>query len=126
MFSLTITDHVFIAHSLKREVFGPAQNLHGATCVVEVEFRREGLDQNNTVLDIGLASKLLREALSEINYKNLDDLEDFKQEPTTIEFLSRHVHRLVSQRVSRFFKGWLKVTLRESPVAWASYEAEIV
>ncbi len=126
MFSLTVSDHIFIAHSLKREVFGAAQNLHGATCVVETEFRCEKLDQNNAVLDIGLASSVLREALSEINYKNLDDLENFDLEPTTIEFLSRHVHRLVSRRISGFFKGWIKVTLRESPVAWASYEAEVL
>ncbi len=126
MYSLAVKDHIFIAHSLPGEVFGLAQNLHGATYIVEAEFKRETIDENNIVFDIGLASGVLRDVLAGLNYKNLDDLEEFASRLTTVEFLSKHIHDQVSARIAPFFKGWLKVTLQESPVARASYEAEVV
>jgi len=125
MYSLSVRDHFFIAHSLKKEIFGPAQNLHGATFVIDVEFKRQILDQNNVVIDIGLASKVLRETISRLNYQNLDEIEDFASQLTTTEFLARYFHEQISKRIRSFFKGRLKVTLHESHLAWASYEAEV-
>jgi 6-pyruvoyltetrahydropterin/6-carboxytetrahydropterin synthase len=125
MYSLTVRDHVFIAHSLKGEVFGPAQGLHGATYVIDVEFSRQTLDRNNIVIDIGLASEILKKAVATLNYRNLDEIEEFRSRPTTTEFLAEHIHGLMARGSAGFFKGGLKVTLRESPVAWASYEAEV-
>ena len=125
MFAVKIRRHVLLAHSLKSPAFGPAQNLHGATYVVDAEFQCPHLDENNIVVDIDLASRVVQEALQPLNYQNLDDLPQFQGKLTTTEFLAKHIHDEVSQRVRSFFKGNLKITLGESHVAWASYEGEI-
>jgi len=125
MFRLSVRDHIMIAHSLKGEVFGPARNLHGATYIVDAEFARPALDADNIVIDIGLASRVLGEVLTGLTYKNLDDIAAFAGQATTTEFLARHIHGLVAGRIAPYFKGGLKVTLRESHIAWASYEADI-
>src|SRR5476651_1474619 len=91
MYSVTVRDHVMIAHSFTGEVFGPAQRLHGATYVVDVEFRRPSLDRDGIVVDIGRASEAVKAVLSELNFRNLDDESVFKGKNTTTEFLARVV-----------------------------------
>ena len=122
MFSVTVRDHMMIAHSLRGEVFGPAQQLHGATYVVDVTFRRAELDADGIVVDIGRATDALHEVVGELSYRNLDDEFDFN---TTTEVLAR----LVADRIADRFGGQgldgIAVTLRESHVAWASYEREL-
>ena len=129
MYSLNVRDHFMIAHSLKGEVFGPAQRLHGATYVVDATFRREQLDGDGLVVDIGLASAELKRVLDELDYRNLDEEAGLQGENTTTEFLARLVFdRLaVAIREGRLGEGArgiarLSVTLHESHVAWAAYE----
>jgi 6-pyruvoyl-tetrahydropterin synthase len=129
MFSVTIRDHVMIAHSLHGEVFGPAQRLHGATYVVDATFRRATLDADGIVVDIGRAAEVLRAVLGDLGYRNLDDEADFAGMNTTTEELARVVaDRLADRAVAgelgdgaRELDG-LVVTLHESHVASASYE----
>jgi 6-pyruvoyl-tetrahydropterin synthase len=119
-----------IAHSFRGEVFGPAQRLHGATFVVDLELRRQGLDADGIVADIGLVGELLKAVLGPINYRNLDDLPEFAGRNTTTEVLAREIGHRVRDRIqggalgeeARTALESLKVTLRESHVAWASYE----
>lgn len=125
MYSIIIRDHMMIAHSLKSKAFGPAQNLHGATYVVDAEFKTETLDENSIVIDIDIATKVLQKALDPLKYQNLDELEQFKNSLTTTEFLAKFVHDTISQGVRDSFSGTLKVTLGESHVAWATYEAPV-
>ena len=129
MFSVTIRDHMMIAHSLRGEVFGPAQRLHGATYVVDATFRRATLDADGIVVDIGRAAEVLRAVLGELGYRNLDDEADFAGMNTTTEALARVVADRLADRAragdlgdgARELDG-LVVTLHESHVAWASYE----
>ena len=124
MFSVTIRDHVMIAHSLRGEVFGPAQRLHGATFVVDATFRRAELDADGIVIDIGRATEALRAVIAGLDYRNLDDEPDLAGINTTAEALARIVaDRLVAALGgdARELDG-IVVTLRESHVAWASYE----
>jgi 6-pyruvoyl-tetrahydropterin synthase len=129
MFSVTIRDHMMIAHSLRGEVFGPAQGLHGATFVVDATFRRSTLDGDGIVVDIGRAADVLRAVLSELGYRNLDDEAEFAGMNTTTEALARVVADRLADRAragalgdgARELDG-LVVTLHESHVAWASYE----
>lgn len=132
MFSLTVCDHVMIAHSFRGEVFGPAQKLHGATYAVEAEFRVPTLDAHGLVVDIGLARAELRRALDSFDYDNLDALPQFAGQNTTTEFMAAHVHALLvaALKDGRLGEGGqritaLKVLLRESPLAWAAYEAPV-
>jgi 6-pyruvoyl-tetrahydropterin synthase len=129
VFSVTVRDHMMIAHSFRGEVFGPAQRLHGATFVVDASFRRAQLDTDGIVVDIGRATEALRALLAELNYRNLDDEADFAGLNTTTEVLARFIaDRLADQaRAGGLGDGareldGLVVTLRESHVAWASYE----
>jgi 6-pyruvoyl-tetrahydropterin synthase len=129
VFSVTVRDHVMIAHSLRGEVFGPAQRLHGATYVVDVTFRRATLDDNGIVVDIGRAAEALRAVLGELGYRNLDDEVDFGGMNTTTEELARVVADRLADRARAGDLGdgaleldGLVVTLHESHVAWASYE----
>lgn len=129
MYSLNVRDHFMIAHSFRGEIFGPAQRLHGATYVVDATFRRPELDGDGLVVDIGLAGEILRRTLSDLNYRNLDDEPAFEGENTTTEFLAREIHGRIVEAVRRGDLGQgarglssLCVTLRESHVAWASYE----
>jgi 6-pyruvoyltetrahydropterin/6-carboxytetrahydropterin synthase len=132
MYRLGVRDHVMIAHSFQGEVFGPAQRLHGATYVVDVEFRRADLDSDGLVVDIGLASQALNRLLAEINYRNLDDVPAFAGRNTTTEYLARVVFDRMAQAIARGELGpqarglaGLCVTLNESHIAWASYEADL-
>ena len=129
MFSVTVRDHFLIAHSLRGEVFGPAQRLHGATYVVDATFRRAALDADGIVVDIGRAAEALRAVVAELGYRNLDDETDFAGMNTTTEALARVVADRLADRArggalgdgARELDG-LVVTLHESHVAWASYE----
>jgi 6-pyruvoyltetrahydropterin/6-carboxytetrahydropterin synthase len=122
MFSIKIRDHIMIAHSLTGKQFASAQNLHGATYIIDVTFYTENLNKQNVVIDIGHARKVLHNILEPFNYQNLDELTQFKGEITTAEFLAKYIHDLVRQKLKTAFKGTIKVTLGESHIAWASYE----
>ncbi|MGN9768746.1 6-pyruvoyl trahydropterin synthase family protein [Micromonospora sp. SD12] len=132
MFSVTVRDHMMIAHSFRGEVFGPAQRLHGATFVVDATFRRRDLDADGVVVDIGLATAQLRAVLGELTYRNLDDEPAFAGVNTTTEVLARAVADRLAERVragdlgagARALAG-ITVTLHESHVAWASYERSL-
>ncbi len=132
MFSVTVRDHMMIAHSLRGEVFGPAQRLHRATYGVEATFRRAALDADNIVVDIGRASEELHAVLAEFSYRNLDEEPAFAGMNTTTEALARAVADRLAERVragalgdtARELDG-LVVTLRESHVASASYERSL-
>jgi 6-pyruvoyl-tetrahydropterin synthase len=129
VFSVTVRDHMMIAHSLHGEVFGPAQRLHGATYVVDATFRRASLDADGIVVDIGLATEVLRELVGALSYRNLDDEQDFAGTNTTTEVLAKVIADRIADRAkagdlgdgARELDG-IAVTLRESHVAWASYE----
>jgi 6-pyruvoyl-tetrahydropterin synthase len=125
MFFVTVRDHVMIAHSLAGAVFGPAQRMHGATYIVDAEFRSATLDANNIVIDIGLATRALGQALEPLAYRDLDELPQFAGTVTTTEFLARHIHGELAKQVAGAFRGTLKVTLTESHVAAAGYEAPL-
>lgn len=122
MFSVTVRDHVMIAHSFRGEVFGPAQRLHGATYVVDASFRRATLDADGIVIDIGRATAALRAVLDGLNYRNLDDEPDFADTNTTTEVLARFIANRLADHVRGLGLDGLVVTLRESHVAWATYE----
>lgn len=132
MYSLTVRDHVMIAHSFDGEIFGPAQRLHGATYVVDATFRRAELDEDGLVVDIGRASEVLGSVLDAVNYRNLDEEPPFEGANTTTEYMARWVFdRLVAEiRSGTLGEGArgidaVEVTLRESHVAWASYEGAV-
>ena len=136
MFTLTVCDHVMIAHSLDGEIFGPARNLHGATYVVEAEFRSRHIDASGVILDIGMARRILREILAELDYRNLDDHPDFQGVNTTTEVLARAIFDGLAGRIRdgaldsdqmqpQSVPESLKIILRESPIAWASFEGRL-
>ncbi|GAA3097634.1 6-pyruvoyl trahydropterin synthase family protein [Streptomyces echinatus] len=129
MFSITVRDHIMIAHSFRGEVFGPAQRLHGATFLVDATFRREQLDEDNIVVDIGLATQELGAITAELNYRNLDDEPEFAGVNTSTEFLAKVIADRLVERVHKGVLGegakglsGVSVTLHESHIAWASYE----
>jgi 6-pyruvoyl-tetrahydropterin synthase len=132
MFSVTVRDHMMIAHSLRGDVFGPARRLHGATYVVDACFRRAQLDADGIVIDIGLASAQLREVVGELTYRNLDDEPELAGMNTTTEELARVIadrlaERLLSGAAAESARGLdaLTITLHESHIAWASYERSL-
>jgi 6-pyruvoyl-tetrahydropterin synthase len=132
LFSLTVRDHIMVAHSFTGEVFGPAQRLHGATFVVDATFHRAELDADNIVVDIGLATAQLGAVLGELNYRNLDEVPEFAGVNTSTEFLAkvvadRLVGRVHSGSLGEGARGLdeISVTLRESHVAWASYRRSL-
>ena len=122
MYSVTVRDHMMIAHSLRGDVFGPAQRLHGATYVVDASFRRAALDADGIVIDIGRAADALRAVLGELGYRNLDEEEPLAGLNTTTEALARFVADRLAERLGDAGLDGLVVTLHESHVAWASYE----
>ncbi len=132
MFAVEVRDHIMIAHSFRGAVFGPAQALHGATFVVDAAFFADKLDDNGIVIDIGRAHEALKAALTPLNYRNLDDLKELKGTNTTTEFLTKHIFdRLAAAaragelgRAPRDLKS-IRVTLSESHVARAWYEADL-
>ena len=132
MFSVSVRDHFMIAHSFTGTVFGPAQKLHGATYVVDVEFRRDELDPDGIVVDIGRASDSVREVLSALNFRNLDDEPAFRGKNTTTEFLACVIHERMAAKIAAGDLGAhasglasMRVTLHESHVAWAAYESAL-
>jgi len=132
MYTVSVRDHFMIAHSFRGETFGPAQRLHGATYVVDLELRRRDLDADGVVVDIGRATDALRETLAQLNYRNLDELTEFRGRNTTTEFLARVVFDRIAAAIARGELGAsacgiesVRVTLSESHVASASYEASI-
>lgn len=132
MFTVCVRDHVMIAHSFRGELFGPAQRLHGATYVIDVEFRRSTLDATGVVVDIGRAADALHAIVAELAYRNLDDDPSFAGRNTTTEFLAQVVFDRMAGRIGMGELGpgsagltTMKVTLHESHVAWASYEGPI-
>lgn len=132
MYTLTVRDHVMIAHSFTGELFGPAQKLHGATYVVDVSFERPELDANDLVVDIGLASEVLAMVLAPINMQNLDEMPRFEGRNTTTEFMARYVFDRMVDAIRDGEMGKdardltaVRVTLSESHIAWASYRGEL-
>jgi len=132
VYSVTVRDHMMVAHSFRGEVFGPAQRLHGATYLVDATFRRPELDADNLVVDIGRASGQLHEVLAELTYRNLDELPGFAGVNTSTEALARVVADRLADRIAAGALGeqargltGLGVTLHESHIAWASYEREL-
>jgi 6-pyruvoyl-tetrahydropterin synthase len=140
MFTVCVRDHFMIAHSFRGEVFGPAQRMHGATYVVDVELRRSELDPDGVVVDIGRASAALRKVLADLDYRNLDEEPAFAGKNTTTEFLARMIFDRMARRIhagelgstARSSAGAgaggltsMRVALRESHVAWAAYEAPL-
>ena len=132
MYSLTVRDHILIAHSFQGAIFGPAQRVHGATYLVDACFQRSELDADGLVVDIGLAGETLKAVLGELNFRNLDDEPAFRGQNTTTEFMARVIfERLAAAlRDGKLGSGAqglerLKVTLHESHIAWASYEGAL-
>lgn len=138
MYAVNVRDHFMIAHSFQGAVFGPAQRMHGATYVVDLEMRREALDADGIVVDIGLATQVLREELAALNFQNLDEMPEFKGRNTTTEFLARAIFDRVAARIAAGAMGaqalpteqgpglkQMRVTLHESHVAWASFEGKL-
>lgn len=132
MFSVTVRDHMMIAHSFRGDVFGPAQRLHGATYVVDATFRRAVLDADNLVVDIGRAAAALQRIVGDLGYRNLDDEPEFAGVNTSTEALAQVVADRLAERVHAGALGdaargltSLEVTLRESHIAWASYERSL-
>jgi 6-pyruvoyl-tetrahydropterin synthase len=129
LFSVTVREHIMIAHSFRGEVFGPAQRLHGATFLVDATFRRTDLDADNIVVDMGLASTELKQVVDEFSYRNLDDEPEFAGVNTSTEFLAKVIADRLADRVhagklgegARGLSG-ISVTLHESHIAWAGYE----
>jgi 6-pyruvoyl-tetrahydropterin synthase len=132
VFSVTVRDHMMIAHSFRGEVFGPAQRLHGATFVVDATFRRAELDADNIVVDIGLAAQELHAIVGRFNFRNLDDEPEFAGVNTTTEALAKVIADRLAEGVhagalgegARGLSG-IAVTLHESHIAWATYEREL-
>ena len=132
MFAVEVRDHIMVAHSFRGEVFGPAQALHGATFVIDAAFIAETLDANGIVVDIGLAHTVLKEIVNALNYRNLDDVPEFKGKNTTTEFLTKHVFDRLADAARKGKLGRaagelkaIRVTLSESHVARAWYEAPL-
>jgi 6-pyruvoyltetrahydropterin/6-carboxytetrahydropterin synthase len=133
IYSLAVSHHFMIAHSFVGDVFGPAQALHGATYAVEAEFRRRELDGDGLVCDIGRAGEALKSILAAFDYRNLDELSEFRGRNTTTEFLAGEIFRRLATAVREGALGpgtagaifALRVVLRESPVAWAACEGEL-
>ena len=132
MFSVTVRDHIMVAHSFRGEVFGPAQRLHGATFVVDATFRRSELDSDNIVVDIGLATQQLGAVLADLNYRNLDDEPDFAGINTSTEYLAKVIADRLAERIHAGELGenarglaQISVTLHESHAASAGYERSL-
>ena len=132
MYSLTVCDHIMIAHSFQGEEFGPAQRMHGATFAVEAEFQAPSLDHHQLLVDIGLAKTELRRVLDTVDYSNLDENPVLKGINTTTEYMAFHIHRLLANACvdGRLGHGgravtWLKILLREAPTAWAAFEGPL-
>lgn len=132
MYSLTVRDHIMVAHSFRGEIFGPAQRMHGATYIVDARFQRTELDADGLVVDIGLAAQALKDELAGLNFRNLDEAPEFAGRNTTTEFMARAIFERIAAAIAAGRLGAhahglerLKITLHESHIAWASYEAAL-
>ena len=131
MYSITVRNNILIAHSLPGEVFGPAQNMHGATYIVDAEFFSKEVNKYNIIMDLGVVTDILTDTLKFYSYKNLDEVEDFKGIITSTEFLAKDIYDRISLRLKEdYYDDYkslhkIKIILTESNVAWASYEKEI-
>ena len=131
MYSITVRNNILIAHSLPGEVFGPAQNMHGATYIVDAEFYSKEVNKYNIIMDLGVVTDILTDTLKFYSYKNLDEVEDFKGVITSTEFLAKDIYdRICSKLKEDYYDDYkslhkIKIILTESNVAWASYEKEI-
>ncbi|MDC0161624.1 6-carboxytetrahydropterin synthase [bacterium] len=131
MYSITVRNNILIAHSLPGEVFGPAQNMHGATYVVDAEFFAKKVNKYNIIMDLGVVTTILSEVLKFYSYKNLDDVDEFKGVITSTEFLAKDIFDRICVRLKNDYLDdyhqllKIKITLTESNVAWASFEQEI-
>ena len=131
MYSITVRNNILIAHSLPGDVFGPAQNMHGATYIVDAEFFSENVNKYNIIMDLGVVTNILSEVLKFYSYKNLDEVDEFKDIITSTEFLAKDIYDRICNRLKKDFNEdyqtlhKLKITLTESNVAWASFEKEI-
>ena len=125
MYSVTVRESLLIAHRLKGELFGPAQNLHGATYLVDAEFSAPALTEDNVVIDIGYATRLLADVLTPLNYHCLDAMDEFEGINTTTEYLAYYVHTQLRRRLQGHFAGALKVSLRESDRAWGCFAGDV-
>jgi 6-pyruvoyltetrahydropterin/6-carboxytetrahydropterin synthase len=124
MYFVKIRESMMIAHSLKDPFFGPAQNVHGATFVVDVTFKTKTINQHNVVLDIGVAHKVVKDILSKLDYQNFDDLDIFKGKLTTTEFIARYIYDEVNLSVKSYFEGKINVSIKENPNAWAGFDED--
>ena len=131
MYSITVRNNILIAHSLPGEVFGPAQNMHGATYIVDAEFFAKQVNEYNIIMDLGVVTTILAEVLKFYSYKNLDDVDEFKGVITSTEFLAKDIYERICLRLKNDYLDdyhqlhKIKITLTESNVAWASFEQEI-
>ena len=131
MYSITVRNNILIAHSLPGEVFGPAQNMHGATYVVDAEFFAKKVNEYNIIMDLGVVTTILAQVLKFYSYKNLDDVDEFKGVITSTEFLAKDIYERICLRLKNDYLDdyhqlhKIKITLTESNVAWAAFEQEI-
>ena len=125
MYSLSVNDFFMVAHSLKGKEFGQAQNLHGATFEITTEYRVKKLNNLGIVIDVVVASEILKKVIKQLNYKNLDDLKEFQNLNTSMEVLCEYIHKQISGLLLGNFEGSLKVTIKENPLAQCSFEDKI-
>ncbi len=131
MYSIKVRENILIAHSLPGEVFGPAQNMHGATYLVDAEFFTDKLNEYNIIMDLGLVTTILKDTLKVYNYKNLDEVDEFKDIITSTEFLAKNIcEKILNKLQSDYPNDYkilkkIKISLQESNVAWATYEQQI-
>ena len=131
MYSITVRNNILIAHSLEGEVFGPAQNMHGATYIVDAEFYAKEINKYNIIMDLGVVTEILSDVLKFYSYKNLDEVEEFKNIITSTEFLAKDIFDRICAKLQKdYIEDFnklhkIKIILTESNVAWASYEQEI-
>ena len=131
MYSITVRNNILIAHSLPGEVFGPAQNMHGATYIVDAEFYSKEVNKYNIIMDLGVVTDILTDTLKFYSYENLDEVEEFKSIITSTEFLAKDIYDRICLKLKEDYHDdykslhKIKIILTESNVAWASYEKEI-
>ncbi len=131
MYSIKVRENILIAHSLPGEVFGPAQNMHGATYLVDAEFFTDKLNEYNIIMDLGVVTTILKDTLKVYNYKNLDEVDEFKDIITSTEFLAKNIcEKIINKLQNNYPDDYkilkkIKISLQESNVAWATYEQQI-
>ena len=131
MYSIKVRENILIAHSLPGDVFGPAQNMHGATYLVDAEFFTNKLNEYNIIMDLGVVTTILKDTLKVYNYKNLDEVDEFKDIITSTEFLAKNIcEKIINKLQNNYPDDYkilkkIKISLQESNVAWATYEQQI-